>query len=665
MSDRSSTKSLRFLVVVAVFSGGVFGPPMDLARALSYVYVQQGSALTYREGTSQPDPLWTDPDHTLGAEWIDSAPGFGIGYGDGDDSTVLDTMQNNYVTVYVRSTFTVGAEIGTLTHLELNVLFDDGFVAYLNGVEIGRSAVPAGPLSFDTTANAGHEASDGEETFTVDPSLLLPGDNVFAVEAHNVDLGSSDLSFLPTLWGYDSPPLDAEITVGPYLQRLGRRSVLVCWETDLPAPSAVSIGVGAIPDQLLEDLTERTRHELEITGLAPATPYSYRVDSARVPSAVGLIHTETDAASPYRFVIFGDTRSNHDDHRSVVDRIIVEAPAFMLHTGDLVSDGTSEGDWATFFDVEEGLVRDVTLYPTLGNHEADGARYLELFAPPDDLAPGTENYYAFTFATTAVLMLDLYLSDFGPGSAQYTWLEDTLQAFVQDPSIHLRLVALHHGPYDSGSHGSNLGVRDDLTPLFETYGVDAVFSGHDHMYERSTVNGIKYVVTGGGGAPLYSVPGDWWTEESESVLHYVVLDVEGPRAEVVVKRLDDTVLDQFVLNDALADCASAVDCESLPVGACEPDEEGDWACIQGGCVWNCVIEQTALPDAGVIPGPDANVIPDPDAGTTPSDDPGGCGCRQTSPGPGSGVPLIPWLVLGLAFWRIRRRWRRRFRCRRR
>jgi 3',5'-cyclic AMP phosphodiesterase CpdA len=664
MSVPMRANGLRILVALAVWLGGMLGTPAPLARALSYVYVQQGSALSYREGTSQPDPLWTDPDYAVGAEWIDSAPGFGIGYGDGDDSTVLGNMQNSYVTVYVRSPFTVGAEIGILTHLELNVRFDDGFVAYLNGVEIGRSAVPAGPLSFDTTANAGHDVTDGEETFTVDPSLLLPGDNVFSVEVHNVNLGSSDLSLIPTLWGYDSPPLDAEITVGPYLQRLGRRGVLVCWETDLPAPSAVSIGVGALPDQRLEDPTERTRHELEITGLLPATLYSYRVDSARIPSAVGQLHTETDAASPYRFVIFGDTRSNHDDHGSVVDRIVAEGPAFLLHTGDLVGDGTSESNWATFFDVEGTLLRDVTLYPALGNHEANGARYLELFAPPDDLAPGTENYYAFTYATVAVLMLDLYLSDFGPGSAQYTWLEDTLQAFAADPSIHLRIVALHHGPYDSGSHESNLAVRDDLTPLFETYGVDAVFSGHDHMYERSTVNGVKYVVTGGGGAPLYSVPGDWWTEESGSVLHYVVVDVEGPRADVVVRRLDDSVLDQFVLNDGLNDCGTPADCASLTAGACEPDEEGAWACVAGGCVWNCVLDQAVVPDAGVIPGPDANVIPDPDAGTTPSDDPGGCGCRQTSTalGPGSGAPMIPWWVLGLAFWLIRRR--RSWRCRR-
>ncbi len=632
--------------------GLLIAAPAPPARALSYVYVQQGTELSYREGTSQPDVLWTDPDYIQDGSWVDSAAGYGIGYGDGDDNTLLSSMQNSYYTVYVRTTFTVGAELGGLTHLELNASFDDGFAAYLNGVEIGRYAVPAGPLSHDTPANTGHEVSDGVETFIIDPALLLPGDNVFAVEVHNTSLGSSDLSFIPTLWGYDTPPEDAEITVGPYLQRLGRRGVVVCWETDIAVRSSVSIGLGANPDQLLEDPTERTRHELELTGLLPATTYSYRVDSARIPSAVGQFTTETNAADPYRFVIFGDTRSNHGDHRSVVDRIVLEEPAFVLHTGDLVGDGESEGNWTTFFDVEGGLLQDVTLYPVLGNHEADGVRYLELFSPPDDLAPGTENYYAFTFATSAFLMLDLYLSDYSQGSAQYMWLEDTLQALATDPGIHLRFVGLHHGPYDSGPHGSHNGVRDDLVPLFETYGVDAVFAGHDHVYERSTVNGIKYVVTGGGGAPIYSATGDWWTEVTDAVLHYVLLEVDGPRAVVTIKRLNDTMVDQFVLNDTMADCATAADCETQPAGVCEADEDSEWVCVEGGCVWNCVLN-TPVPDAGVIPGPDASVNPGPDAGTTPPpSDSGGCGCTTT---PNQGVPFIPGVLFGLALWLALRR----------
>ncbi|MFH2007608.1 MAG: metallophosphoesterase [bacterium] len=637
-----------FAVAALVLAASAWSVP---ARATSYVYVSEGYPLSYLPGTGPPDALWTEPDFVPGGQWVDSPSGFGIGYGDGDDNTVLSGMQNSYVTVYVRATFTAGLEIGALTHLELGAWFDDGFVAYLNGVEIARSSVPAGALAFDTTANVGHEATDGEVVFSVDPGLLLPGDNVLAVEVHNVDPGSSDLSFIPTLWGYDSPPEDAEITVGPYLQRLGRRGVFVCWETDIAAPSQISIGAGQNPDQVLEDPTETTRHEFAVSGLFPAQTYSYRVESARLPSATGVFHTETDAADPYRFVVYGDTRSNHDDHRSVVDRIVAEAPAFLVHTGDLVGDGELDTQWTTFFDVEAALLLDVPLYPTLGNHEGNGARYLELFAPPDDLSPTVENYYAYTYATTAFLIVDLYRSSFAPGSDQYNWLETTLQGFAADPAVHLRFVALHGGPYDSGPHGSNLSVRSDLVPLFEANGVDAVFSGHDHMYERSTVNGIKYVVTGGGGAPLYAVSGDWWTEVAESVLHYVVIDVEGPRASVTIRRVDGTVLDQFALGEGASDCSVATDCAARPTGVCEPDEDGAWVCVHSACVWNCALRD--LPDAGIGPTLDGGIVVGPDSGTAPPPgDDGGCGCRHTTSG-GTG-PIVVALLLGLC-WLARRR----------
>ena len=338
-------------------------------------------------------------------------------------------------------------------------------------------------------------------------------------------------------------------------------------------------------------------------------------------------------------------------------RIALEDPAFVVHTGDLVGDGASESNWSTFFDVEAALIRDVALYPSLGNHEGDGLRYLELFAPPDDLSPSSENYYAFTFATSALVVLDLYRSSFGVGSTQYNWLETALQALAEDPVIQRRFVFLHHGPYDSGPHGSEHTVRSDLIPLFQAYGVDAVFSGHDHTYERSTVDDIKYVVTGGGGAPLYTADGDWWTQVTEAVLHYVVIEVEGPRAAVTVRRLDNSVVDHFVLGNNAGECQDASTCADRAPGPCEADEEGAWVCLYGGCVWNCAFgDPTPGPDGGVAPGPDAGRPPGFDAGTItqPPTVGAGCGCRQGRP-PGSHIPWGLLLAVGLVLVCRRRR----------
>jgi len=636
--------------------------------ARSYAYVQPGTPLSYCPGSSPPAGDWTALGFTPGSAWIDSQAGFGIGYGDGDDVTVLTDMQGSYLTVYVRSTFTVGAEISALSHLALSVRYDDGFVAYLNGTEVGRANLPSGAVGPDTAAS-GHEVTDGDALISLDPALLVSGQNVLAVEVHNASMGSSDLSLIPTLWGYDVPPPDAEITLGPFLQQVGRRTALVVWETDQAAPSEVAYGLSA--DALVETAvgaSDAVHHEVEIPGLLPGQALYFQVVSAHMPSPMGQIWPETDAAEPFRFVLYGDTRSDHTAHGEVVALMLDQAPAFTVNTGDLVADGADESAWAWFFAVEAPLLRSVPLYPTLGNHEGSGDRYMELFSVPDD-SPGGERYYAFHYATVGIAVLDLYGSDFGPGSDQATWLESTLAGWQDDPQVHLRIVALHHGPYDSGSHGSNLSVRSDLVPLFEAQGVDLVVSGHDHDYERSTVNGVKYVVTGGGGAPLYGVSGDWWTEVSESVHHALLVEVEGPRATVTAYRTDGTVLDQFDLGEDGTECSApsaATDCASRTPGTCLSDEDGAWSCVHGTCIWSCTASAPITPDAGLSDASvsDAGASPDgsglDDAGPVadaggPGESEAGCGCQSTrAPVFEFELPFV-LAILGWVLWTAKRR----------
>lgn len=636
----------RALVLMLVL--GSIAAASPAARAFSHLYVGQGSPLLYRLGVSSADPQWTDPDWVPGSDWIVSTAGFGIGYGDGDDQTLVPSMQNVCMSVFVRAEFIVGPELPSLTFLELSAQFDDGFVAFLNGVEIGRSGLPSGPVAHDQAASS-HEISDGDVRFLLEPSLLVEGRNVFAVQVHNSALGSSDLSFLPTLWAYDTPPPPAEITVGPFLQLVGRRSALVVWETDLPAPSVVAYGPTEILGGLLESQEESTRHEVLVEGLRPGSPLYYRVVSAEIPSPLGQIWPENDVSTPYRFVLFGDTRSDHASHAEVVSRILAEAPVFTAHSGDLVANGTSESDWSWFFDVESSLLRSVPLYPVLGNHEADGVRYQEVFVLPTAPA-GTERYYAYTWATTGVVCLDLYLTPYSAGSDQYLWLEDTLAAWQGHPQVRLKVVLLHHGPYDSGPHGSHSVVRSDLVPLFERYGVAAVISGHDHTYERGTVNDVKYVVTGGGGAPLYEATGDWWTQVTESVFHYVLVEVEGPRATFTARRTDGSILDQFTVGSGLTECLTPEDCLEGSVGDCLPDEEGAWICLHGACLWNCTLRVAPLDASVSVPDAQSEkdaTTPPPDAGGAPPERLGqGCACSAGSWG--GRVPFC--LVILLICW---------------
>jgi hypothetical protein len=158
-----------------------------------------GDEWSYRAGLDPgPDPEW----NTLDFDDFDWELGqTGIGYGDNDDATTLDDMQNNYVSIYTRKVFEL--ELDTVDSLILSCAVDDGLVAYINGIEIGRFNVPDGEILNTTaaiTANPnGEPVIDSPQEFAIARELLVEGENIIAVSVHNAGLGSSDLTFIPTL----------------------------------------------------------------------------------------------------------------------------------------------------------------------------------------------------------------------------------------------------------------------------------------------------------------------------------------------------------------------------------------------------------------------------------------------------------------------------------
>jgi hypothetical protein len=162
------------------------------------VVVALGDVWHYFKGTRDPPADWRSPSFVPAAGWLSGATG--IGFGDGDDATVLTDMEDGYLTVYCRRAFELGNP-GLIGRLELAIDYDDGFVAYLNGVEVARSSnlgAPGAPVSRNTPASPGHEAGS-VETFSLPAAALVAGVNVLAVEVHNADISSSDLSFRPEL----------------------------------------------------------------------------------------------------------------------------------------------------------------------------------------------------------------------------------------------------------------------------------------------------------------------------------------------------------------------------------------------------------------------------------------------------------------------------------
>lgn len=235
----------------------------------------------------------------------------------------------------------------------------------------------------------------------------------------------------------------------------------------------------------------------------------------------------------FNFEAYGDTRTNHTAHQQVVDQMVPLDSDFVLHVGDLVNSGASMSDWDSFFSITSGF-RDKAIqnglsrnfYPAIGNHDYPLTNYDDLF--------GIDHYYSFDFKGFHFISLNT-IESYVQGSDQYNWLVDDLVA-NDDKEI---IVFFHNPPYSSGLHGSDSDVQNILVPLFEEAGVSLVFNGHDHLYERTYPihnnavnysNGITYVVTGGGGAPLYNfTSGNWWTAYVKKTYEFVYLQVTSSK----------------------------------------------------------------------------------------------------------------------------------------
>lgn len=314
-------------------------------------------------------------------------------------------------------------------------------------------------------------------------------------------------------------------------------SVYLSWNTDTPESTIVTYGMTATLEHTLRLDSVRNYHHVALTNLLSETQYYYRV----VPSGE-LYHfcTFPEQSDTFSFVVFGDTRSDSAAHQSVIDRMAAYSFDFMMHSGDLVNDGDRTIDWRIFFNVEDTVLPYHHFLPTIGNHESPYWPYDTLFSLPD-----SEEYYSVTYGNAHSIMLNTQMDLYG---VQRDWLIAELQAASSDTTIDWIFVNLHRPPYSSGNHGSQLDVRNAWCPLFEQYGVDIVFAGHDHNYERTeAINGVIYIVTGGGGAPLRDVGTSSWTAHSERTYHFCHVDIMSRKLFLHAIKPNGSMFDSLVI----------------------------------------------------------------------------------------------------------------------
>jgi len=275
--------------------------------------------------------------------------------------------------------------------------------------------------------------------------------------------------------------------------------------------------------------------------LSPETG-EYRIVDGDNSTSWIPVSTPTKPKFPFVFVVYGDNRTGGGDsnvHKEVLSNIAKELPAFVIHTGDLTANGSSESYWNQFYQEGKALFASVPFQPAIGNHDLSPQR---LFAYFFNLGDKYNTYYYFHYGRALFIALDTTL-DFGPDSDQYKFLKDNLEKFKGDSPV---VIYFHHPPFSFSKHGSDAKVKAILVPLFEKYGVDLVINGHEHGYQRfGPINGVTYIVSGGGGAPLYQINSNPELKAFKSVHHYVVFRVDDTTISGTMKESYDKIGDNF------------------------------------------------------------------------------------------------------------------------
>ncbi len=205
---------------------------------------------------------------------------------------ITGTNGSYYITYYFRKSFTV-ADPAQYAGLTLNLRRDDGAVVYLNGTEIARSNMPTTTVTYATRASTTTSGTDQTKffTFTVPTNLLVAGNNVLAVEVHQVTANSNDLVFDLSLEGTQAPPTSTPTaTLVPPTPTPTNTPVPTLGPSSTPLPTSTPTATPAPTDTPAPTATE--------TALPTDTPAPTATETALPTDTPTVEPTYTDTPAP-------------------------------------------------------------------------------------------------------------------------------------------------------------------------------------------------------------------------------------------------------------------------------------------------------------------------------------------------------------------------------
>ena len=387
------------------------------------------------------------------------------------------------------------------------------------------------------------------------------------------------ISATPDYFSRVYPLSDNEFVIPLTVRHVTDNSAIVFYELRKPqkgmlvyrsvSPETSSQGEIAIP-------SGETRNMITIDGLSPGIAYQAMMlvdhgeEDLRQPKFVekewGKVNFRTDSEQEsLRVGILGDASFGDEATYSLITTMASNDLDFIIHTGDVVyeTDVTDplRSYILNYFEPFSPLLHQGPVYTVLGNHDYDaavnwqGAPFYDYAFPPFPdpninypASRRANQYYAFSYRDIQFLMLDSQVFFGVDGrSDQDSWLKERLE----DPKYRITIPVFHVAPYSSSivHPDDSLPVRYSWVPLFEAANVPISFSGHFHNYERLAVNGVTYIVTGGGSSTLYAL-GDLLPESRiyAPITHFVLMEIFDGRIEINAITKDGETIDQTTIS---------------------------------------------------------------------------------------------------------------------
>ncbi|MCF6283695.1 MAG: metallophosphoesterase [Candidatus Hydrogenedentes bacterium] len=345
------------------------------------------------------------------------------------------------------------------------------------------------------------------------------------------------------------------ILFGPYIQRVETEKATVMWIT---GDRKVTLSGGGGEARTRDNYRSNT---MRFDKLKPDTEYTYEIEGVK-----GKFRTAPEGSKNFRFVVYGDTRTDEKMHKKIVEAIRrQENVSLVLNSGDLVTKGSILDNWKRFFRSAEPLMRETYYVPCLGNHEDNAREYFDFF----DL-PGNEEHFSFNWGGVHFVALNTEAPDVPDGTdemaeskiwnSKIMWEYFAKQRKWLDNDLALNygadfFVVFFHVPfYDSklSRREPQIEIRMAFADILEKHNTELVVTGHTHNYQHHKKGMSHYVVSGGGGASLYDLGDsigvgaeDVEIVQQEKVNNFLVIDMEGWKLNIKALRDDETVIETF------------------------------------------------------------------------------------------------------------------------